>query len=308
MRISTEGKFGLWLGVIGLAGAGALVVAPAPIIAITGWALIGIAALGAIGLVYHHLCERIGLTWKPGHRLKMTALAGMIISGCCLVGFSLIYFGLSRIIASADPRASVDSLDRTIALSCNDSARPTRYRDDRLLYVTEIVDPPTDGLPAIYSIHSTAFPQGNREINWEKEPTPTQFFKCTVLNYGTTNVFRASFEFTVSWLSLVKTSTGIRNGHEINTTVVTSPSFDLGAMNRSEDYFYICNRSQYFAKISIPEVITLYTAESEVPRTVKAILSGSSYSVMILSPLTINSNPPAASPLAPAPPDMPKEK
>lgn len=54
MAISTEGKIGIALGLIGLAGAGALVVAPAPWVTAVGWTLISVAAVGGIALGVHH--------------------------------------------------------------------------------------------------------------------------------------------------------------------------------------------------------------------------------------------------------------
>jgi hypothetical protein len=54
MAISTEGKIGIALALIGLAGAGALVVAPAPWVTAVGWALIAVAVAGGIALGVHH--------------------------------------------------------------------------------------------------------------------------------------------------------------------------------------------------------------------------------------------------------------
>jgi hypothetical protein len=52
MQISFEGKLGLVLGLIALAGAGAIMVAPDKLW--IGWSLIAIAALGGVMLGFHH--------------------------------------------------------------------------------------------------------------------------------------------------------------------------------------------------------------------------------------------------------------
>lgn len=53
MQITAEGKLGLCLGLIALAGAGAMMVAPDKLW--IGWTLIALAGLGGIGLGFHHL-------------------------------------------------------------------------------------------------------------------------------------------------------------------------------------------------------------------------------------------------------------
>jgi hypothetical protein len=90
MHISLEGKSGITLALIGLAGAGAMMIAPDH--TEIGWSFIIIAILGGAILTYYHICERSGLTWTPGHRRKMTSLAGMIICGVGFLCFAGVYF------------------------------------------------------------------------------------------------------------------------------------------------------------------------------------------------------------------------
>jgi hypothetical protein len=52
MEITTEGKLGLCLGLVALAGGGAMMVAPDKLW--IGWTLIALAGVGAIGLGFHH--------------------------------------------------------------------------------------------------------------------------------------------------------------------------------------------------------------------------------------------------------------
>jgi hypothetical protein len=54
MQISAEGKIGIALGLVGLAGAGAMMVFPQDIE--IGWVLIAIAVIGFIWLAINHLC------------------------------------------------------------------------------------------------------------------------------------------------------------------------------------------------------------------------------------------------------------
>jgi hypothetical protein len=52
MHISLEGKIGIWLALAGLAGAGAIMIAPEKLW--IGWSLISLAALGSTALGFHH--------------------------------------------------------------------------------------------------------------------------------------------------------------------------------------------------------------------------------------------------------------
>ena len=52
MQISLEGKLGLLLGLVALAGAGAMMIAPEKLW--IGWALIALAGAGGVGLGFHH--------------------------------------------------------------------------------------------------------------------------------------------------------------------------------------------------------------------------------------------------------------
>ena len=89
MRISGEGRIGLWLGLIGLAGAGAIMVAPDH--TGIGWTLIAIALAGAAALLSHHLCESFRLSWLPGDRRNIVAMT-FLIYGVASLGFLSAYF------------------------------------------------------------------------------------------------------------------------------------------------------------------------------------------------------------------------
>jgi predicted membrane channel-forming protein YqfA (hemolysin III family) len=84
MRISGEGKFGILVGLMAMAGTGALGVAPSyPWI---GWCLISIAVIGFVVLVYHHFAETLG-----GRRTLAILL--MVVGGVCFFA-GAVWYGL----------------------------------------------------------------------------------------------------------------------------------------------------------------------------------------------------------------------
>ena len=84
MRISGEGKFGILIGLVSMAGAGLIMLAPdRPWI---GWGLVAIALVGAIVLLFHHLYESLG---------RRRALAAMLmIFGGITFFAGAIWYGL----------------------------------------------------------------------------------------------------------------------------------------------------------------------------------------------------------------------
>ena len=79
MRISPEGKIGIGLTLVGLAGAGAIVVAPAPWAAAIGWGMIALAGLGSILLAGHHFGQH--------SKRRMIPLIGLVASGGAFLFF-----------------------------------------------------------------------------------------------------------------------------------------------------------------------------------------------------------------------------
>ena len=90
MAISTEGKLSLVVGLLGLAGGGAVWVAPDH--TEIGWSMIAIAVIGSIALAFHHFSPKLEQLWQPSARLRMTALAGMIVFGLGFFGSAAVYF------------------------------------------------------------------------------------------------------------------------------------------------------------------------------------------------------------------------
>jgi hypothetical protein len=93
MRISTEGRLGLWAAVVGLAGGGAVMIWPTH--TEIGWSLIIIAVLGGAALAVHHVWERVVDFRKLGQTRRMIAFLGLLVCGIGFCGFTISYFWLA---------------------------------------------------------------------------------------------------------------------------------------------------------------------------------------------------------------------
>lgn len=83
MEFSFEGEAGIALALVGLFGAGAIMIAPTH--TWIGWMLIAIALSGVAGLILHHLGGRLPI------RTNLT-IAGAIITGIAFITFVSILF------------------------------------------------------------------------------------------------------------------------------------------------------------------------------------------------------------------------
>ena len=88
MRISPEGKLGLLLALIGLAGAGAIMIAPEH--TVIGWLLIVIAVVGGIALTWHHY-RTLPVASGPVQRRPKLVMVGLFL---CFAGAILAVTGL----------------------------------------------------------------------------------------------------------------------------------------------------------------------------------------------------------------------
>jgi internalin A len=87
MAISTEGKLGILAGLVGIGGAGAIMVWPDHLE--IGWTLIGIAALGGIVLAAYHFRD---VHRDRRQKERMAALAGFIVFGLASLACGYLYF------------------------------------------------------------------------------------------------------------------------------------------------------------------------------------------------------------------------
>jgi hypothetical protein len=82
MAISTEGKIGIALGLLGLLGAGAIMVAPTQLL--IGWSMIAVSVIGAIWLLFSHF---------ENWRNRITPAIGAMMLGVTFLGWIVWYFG-----------------------------------------------------------------------------------------------------------------------------------------------------------------------------------------------------------------------
>jgi hypothetical protein len=104
MQISLEGEIGIVLTLLGLFGAGAIMIAPTH--TWIGWALISVAAAGAVALVLYHVSDRLPVR-------NTFVVVTMIICGVGFLGFAGAYFWPSPLPlhTAAPPPTSVTPQD-----------------------------------------------------------------------------------------------------------------------------------------------------------------------------------------------------
>jgi hypothetical protein len=150
----------------------------------------------------------------------------------------------------------------------------------------QVLGPPTAGRPIQYSIGITSFVQGNDEIKWSDD-FPNQMCKCIISNYGNVPIFRTSINLSFIWQEIIKTENGTKSGDIVGSGTISSPAFDLNAHTGNEDYFYIANLGNFFVTVANPETASTYTADSDIPQTIKLIPSNSSFPSVALFPRSI---------------------
>jgi hypothetical protein len=90
MAISTEGKLGLLVGLLGVGGGGAIMIWPDH--TEIGWAMIAVAGCGGAALGWYHFSATLSRLWGPTRRTRMIALIGMIIFGFGFLASATVYF------------------------------------------------------------------------------------------------------------------------------------------------------------------------------------------------------------------------
>jgi hypothetical protein len=201
-------------------------------------------------------------------------------------------------------------LDRKISFNCYNSVRPTHFREDRPLYMVQIIQPPDTDRPPYTSIGNTFFAQGNNEIKWTDD-FPSLIKKCTLTNYSDAPIFRVSVPLAVEWIEAIGTAPGnTRSGNVIRSAEAPSPSFDLGTGNRNEDYFYIVNLTDLYVRIKIPDTATVYLANSDAAHKAQLIPATSPFppDITLFPRVPPAKGPPTGDPPVPMPPSRPKGK
>jgi hypothetical protein len=126
MSISTEGKLAILVGLLGLGGAGAIMVAPDH--TEIGWVMIGTAALGGIMLGAHHFRGTLARLWTPSDKQRMISLICMIIFGLGFVGSAGVYFW-PKSAAPPEPKAQAESIPPQAALPSPPTTIPDPAED-----------------------------------------------------------------------------------------------------------------------------------------------------------------------------------
>jgi hypothetical protein len=162
-------------------------------------------------------------------------------------------------------------LDRKVIVNCESYVqRPLKLREDKKLYTTQIINPGSQR--PVPSATNTYFMPGFGDIKWD-ESAPSMFARCDIVNYSRENLFRVSFDMRIHWQKVIKTENQMKNGETIALEVVRSAEFDLSAQGTSSDFFYIHNNSEYHVFIEKPSVATVFTGDSDEPKTVTLIPS-----------------------------------
>jgi hypothetical protein len=129
MHISPEGKLGLLLGLIALAGAGAIMVAPDH--TEIGWLLIAIAAIGGMALAWHHFSKPIPVANGSAPKGAKLITVGLILF---FVGASVAITGLVITFIGTNQRAAT-----TVAKGPAAITTPTEKKDQ--VFVPQEVTP-----------------------------------------------------------------------------------------------------------------------------------------------------------------------
>jgi hypothetical protein len=123
MAISTEGKLGILAGLVGIGGAGAIMVWPDHVE--IGWTLIGIATVGGIMLAAHHFRDVHRDREQKG---RMVALAGFIVFGLVSLACGYWYFRP----ASAPAVPDANAVARLAALGW--TVQPSQAGQDQIQF------------------------------------------------------------------------------------------------------------------------------------------------------------------------------
>jgi hypothetical protein len=253
MRVSGEGKFGILIGLVSIAGAGAIVLAPdRPWI---GWGLIAISLIGSIVLIYHHFEERLG-------RNRALAILLMIFGGMAFF-VGAIWLGITndRQSAANNPN-SFSPLDRTVLLSCQWARIPNVIPANGFY---EIPIPRLGTIGTLGGIITSSQHPGEIILRYDNTDEPSFAYMCKFINYGTAPVLNVEADFTLTIHAVTKVEDGTASGEIIETHVLTTPRTNLGIGDHAEFEFYVRNWSEYYAEIILPPTARCQAVGS-VPR------------------------------------------
>jgi len=237
----------------------------------------------------------------------LRSLAGALI-GALLLGALPALWQWAREKERAIPNDSASvTLDNKISFNCYHGPRPTHGREDRPLYMLQIIEPPPVGPE--YPGYTSA-PPGLGEMKWG-EGMPEWVIRCTLTNYADIPFFGVSVPLKTIWREVEKIENGTRAGNIIASRAINSPPLDIGTGSRNEEYFYIINNSIYYISIEVPDTASVRQAGSDQAKNTK-LIPPSMWMPMSLQPNSHRkpapTNPPAGAPPSQAPPEQPEKK
>jgi hypothetical protein len=209
-----------------------------------------------------------GACWVFPHReSRMIATILMIVFGVWFLASVALFLWPRGHKQSSEP------LDNTVGIECAWSAPPSRYRDDKTLFLVDF-----QGVPNTkYATDFTKQTAGPSRFRRSAEPFKSSphygdyWYRCDIKNYGSQAIRNIRMKFPVEYRKPVKEANGsIRSGDVIARGFALSADFDLAA--NETDYFYFASASPAFVDVHLPSVATLQTLDSETVRTVKLIL------------------------------------
>jgi hypothetical protein len=261
MHISAEGKIGILLALIGLAGAGAMMVAPEH--TEIGWLLIAVALTGGAFLAGHHFADL--KKW----RRKMVALIGMAVCVLGLFGFTTMYF-FSRptpksptLATSVHSNDSQKSASPRISIGCYQEVPPKTLQADEEIQVLWLFPTPIEngggGL-------ATQFNRSGQSWKWPVAgPLDAIFisvYRCEVTNYGVDPVIDLQMALDLTFYEAVpvpgqsENARGHGNVKLHRPWLISIQKIDAGRENAFK-FYLVNNQDNLFVHVLMPRVATL---------------------------------------------------
>ncbi len=218
-------------------------------------------ALGSILTVIRWLMW--SFTTDAGWQFR--ALAGGVLGALLLAGLPALWAWTrdreqpARAEQAANEETSqaeaAKSLDNAVSIQCSQSSPPTRYREDKTLYIVKFQGVPIKGPEYDGQVAGPiSFPRSSDPF---KSNQTSDWYRCEVTNYGTKPLRNIRAKFPSQFLEIVKTDNGYKGGKAVAGGYALTPPFDLGV--NSSDYFYFSSSSPTFIALTYPT-----TAQAQV--------------------------------------------
>ncbi|MEZ2141937.1 hypothetical protein AAE026_06400 [Bradyrhizobium sp. DN5] len=287
--LTDEGKIGIGLALVGLGGAGAIMVAPEQMW--IGWTMIAFCASGGAMLILYLVCSN--LRERKGFVLLLVGTA-LIISGAVL---GLV--GAMRMDASKQQTAVQQKSNNTqadILFDCHFDVLPRIGPPDGKIQIFEM---PASGAEEAHLINYLTKPA--EQIDWHKFNPPwsllTSIYRCDLTAIKDPPIFEASFNLEITYYEavpylptdVISVGEGVASidGKQLRSGNVVrreTSNFKIRRLDAATPYtFYIANRTRYFATVRVPKDGSGFRVGRE-NETTMAVGSSSPYE-MFFSPV-----------------------